>query len=338
MPSLEDQAFALLDGVTTEEKTSYALTSKKNYHALVRYQNVTSYSQLLDLHSCPRKLQLKKYAAAREVLTDPEANLHFAFGHSVGAGVQSVLTGADLNVALFQSFLAWSAGFDSRIPKKKKSIWEAGIATEKFYNFFHESMQDWESVILPTGRPAIELSFSLDCGNGYKHYGHIDAVLRSKTTGEIAVIELKTTGMSQAEEAVYANSSQAIGYSIILDALFPGLSSYEVFHFIYSSSNREWTPMPFQKTVSHKTEWIKDLLLDHATMDKYEELSFYPKRGESCFNYFQRCEFFGACNIVPDTALPRLGMDEEAEMVDYALRLEDVIKAQQDKLAINPRA
>jgi hypothetical protein len=325
----EEEAFALLDGVSTDD-ISYAATSKKAYHTLVKYQNVTSYSQLQVLHACPRKLQLNKYNA--ETTEEVQEQVHFAFGHSVGAGVQNWFITKKLHVAQFNSFMAWTIGFFSEIRKKKKSIWEAGIAVEKFVEFWAINMEDWEVLVLPNGKPAIELSFSLDCGNGYKHYSHVDVVLRHKDTGEVAVLELKTTGLASAEEAVYANSSQALGYSIVLDTLFPGIASYEVFHAVYSSTDRSWSFLPFLKTVAHKAEWIKDLLLDHATMDKYEELKFYPKRGESCFSFFRRCEYFGSCNIVPDTELPRLGMEEEAEVVDFAIKLEDVIRAQQGRL------
>jgi PD-(D/E)XK nuclease superfamily len=333
-PAMDDfDVFEVLDSETVDTTpsgdVSYKLTSKKDYHQLKRYQNVTSYSLLLELHSCPRKLQLARHNAGKQ--ENPLENIDFAFGHAVGAGVQSLFQTGNLQTALFNSFMAWNIPFDARIAKSKKSIWEAAIAVEKFLPVIVESLEEWELVYVGD-KPGIELSFSVDCNNGYKHYGHIDVVLKNKVTGEVAVIELKTTGLKYAEEAVYANSSQAIGYSIILDTLFPGISSYEVFHFIYSSTDREWTAMPFTKTTSHKSEWIKDLLLDHAMLDKYEELQFYPKRGESCYNYFRRCEFFGSCNITPDTALPKLDADAAAELVDFELNLADVIAAQQRRI------
>lgn len=330
----DTDVFALLDKEvvdTTTSETTYALTSKKDYHQLKRYSNVTSYSMLLELHACPRKLQLARHNTDSNQLD----NIDFAFGHAVGAGVQSLFKTGNLQDALYNSFLAWNIPFDARIAKSKKSIWEAAIAVEKFLPVIVESLEEWELVwvgIRDTLKAGIELSFSLDTNNGYRHYGHIDVVLKNKVSGEVAVIELKTTGLKYAEEAVYANSSQATGYSVILDTLFPGLSSYEVFHFIYSSSDREWTAMPFTKTVTHKSEWIKDLLLDHAMLDKYEELGFYPKRGESCYNYFRRCEYFGSCNLVPDASLPKLGVEQEAEIVDFQLNLVDVIKAQQGRI------
>lgn len=330
---LEEDVLAMLDGVDIQTSANtYGLTANKDYHELVRYRNVTSYSQLLDLHSCPRRFHLKKHYAGQVSLDD---NIDFLFGHAVGAGVQSLWTGVSLDRALFNSAMAWNGPFDLSIPKKKKSIWAAAIAVEKFLPIMQESMEDWELMWVDvdgTKKPGIEIAFSLDCNNGYKHYGHIDVILRNRINGEVAVIELKTTGMKYAEEAVYANSSQALGYSVILDTLFPGLSSYEVFHFIYSSTDREWTAMPFTKTISHKAEWLKDTLLDHAMLDTYHRMGFYPKRGESCYDYFRRCEFFGTCNLVPDKQLEELPEGADAETVDYHLNLRDIIAAQQARM------
>lgn len=332
---VEADALAILDKqeVATDGKNkdvSYALTTDKGYHRLKRYANVTSYSILQELHACPRRLLIQRYAADSGEQDSPVENIHFAFGHSVGAGVQSLLQTGNLQTALLNSFLAWRIDFNARLDKKKKSIWEASIAVEKFNLILQESLAEWELVVV-NGKPAIELAFELDCGNGYYHYGHIDAIIRNKATKEVAVLELKTTGLTSAEEALYGNSSQALGYSVILDTIFPGLTSYEVFHMVYSSTEREWTALPFLKTTGHKAEWIKDLLLDQAVLEKYQELQFYPKRGESCFNYFRRCDYYGICNTLPDKELPMLE-DGAAEDVDFSLKLEDVIKAQQARV------
>lgn len=329
----EDDMLSLLDGVEvpTDSSVSFDLTAKKDYNALKRYYNVTSYSVLLSLHACPRMLQLDRYRAFKSPY-DPfnEENLHFAFGHAVGAGVQAYYKTGDLNNALFNCYLAWSADFDSRLDKKSKSIWEAGIAVEKFVTAISQ-LDDWELVWIGD-RAGIELSFSIDTNNGFKHYGHIDVLLKHKYSGEIAVLELKTTGLTKAEEALYANSSQALGYSIVIDTVFPGRTSYEVFHFVYSSSEREWTVLPFTKYVKDKAEWVKDTLLDHSTIDQYETINFYPKRGESCFNYNRRCDHFGLCNVVPAERLPKLDIAHEAERVDIAINLHDIIAVMKEKM------
>jgi Holliday junction resolvase-like predicted endonuclease len=323
-----DEAFDLLASVdVTDTITTYGSTADKAYDNLLRYHNVTSYSQRSILHRCPRKFQLAKYRAAEDNSRDfALPNLHFCFGHAVGAGAQNYLLTKDLNQAIFNGMMAWRADFTERWDKKKKSLWEAVIAIEKFAECTF--LDDWELLILPNGKPAIELSFSLHADNGFKDYGHIDIVLKNKYTGKLAILELKTEGGTEPEEAKYANSNQALGYGVMLDAVFPGLTDYTVLYCVYSATSREWALLPFDKTTTHKAEWVKDLLLDHGLMQTYESIRFYPKRGESCYDFRTRCEFFGECDLVPHDKLPILADELEAESPDYVISLDSVISSQ----------
>lgn len=321
--------FSLLASETislVSPEVTFKATADKKYDNLLKYRNVTSYSQRLILHACPRKYQLAMHRANQEGESElAGTNLDFAFGHAVGAGVQNWLLTKSLAKAGLNASLAWSAGFHDRKDRAKKSLWESIIAVGKFVEFFEQELEEWELMHLPNGKPAIELSFSLRTNSGYRDYGHIDIVLRHRYTGRLAVLELKTTER-EPEEAQYANSSQALGYSVMLGAVYPEIAEYDVIYCVYSSALREWNLLPFGKTLLSRAEWIKDLLLDHSALDTYHEIGFYPKRGESCFDYRRRCEFFGECNIVPRDELPWLEEEKEAEEVDWVVNLDEVIK------------
>lgn len=308
---------------------SYKSTSDKSYNVLQSFVNVTSYSILQELHSCPRKYQLIKARAATG--GSQRANVDFAYGHCVGAGVQSWLINRDIDVALFNGFLAWNIPYEAAIEKKRKTIWNALLAVMKYPEFHESVLSDWEIFVLPNGKPAIELSFSVDFENGYKHYCHVDVILINKFTGQLAIQENKTTGSKEVEEAYYANSSQALSYSVLLDQLQVD-ASYEVFYCVYSATSREWQLLPFTKSSSLRAEWINDVRLDHAAISTYRSIEFFPKRGESCFNYMRRCEFFGECNLtghLPELATLAPGM--EAEHTDFQFKISDIIKTQQRK-------
>lgn len=327
----KDDAFAVLGSIDIQTSNStsstYASTADKAYDNLLMFGNVTSYSQLGILHACPREYQLSMHRASRpQYREETLPNIDFCFGHAVGAGVQNYLLTQDLAIAGFNGLMAWRAPLTERHDKKKKSAWEAIIAIELFAEWF--PFDEWELLILPNGKPAIELAFSLHAMNNFKHYGHIDIVLKNRHTGGLAVLEIKTTGLGP-EEALYANSSQGVSYSVMLDAIFPGLTEYTVLYAVYDVKGREWTMMPFDKTTLAKAEYVKDLLLDHSVLTTYEQIKFYPKRGESCYRFMRRCQFFGECNLVPDEALPLLPADREAEEVDYVIDLQDVISSQQ---------
>jgi hypothetical protein len=305
-------------------------TANKDYNKLQAYRNVTSYSILNELHSCPRKFLLIKNRAASGA--GQAANVDFAMGHSVGSGIQAWLaSGGDMTAAIFNAFLAWNISFNAAIPTKRKSIWEATLAVEKYALFHTEQLDDWQVWTMPNGKPAIELSFSIDFENGYKHYGHIDTILQNKQTGKLAVQENKTSGFKSLEEAIYANSSQALGYAVLIDQLVDD-TSFEVFYCVYSTPAQEWSLLPFTKSTSLKAEWINDVLLDHAALSTYDSISFYPKRGESCYAFMRRCEFFGSCNLTSHLPqLAELPMGEEAEHIDYAFTLSQIRARQHER-------
>jgi len=290
---------------------------------------------LCELHACPRKFQHIKARAASG--GGQLSNVDFAFGHSVGSGVQALLaSNFDMAAGIFNGFLAWRIPYEAALDKKKKSIWQATLAIQKYAAFHAEALDDWQVWTLPSGKPAIELSFSVDFENGYKHYCHIDCILENKYTHKLAIQENKTDGFKDIEEAKYANSSQALSYAVLIDQLRED-TSYEVFYCVYSTVAQEWQLLPFTKSISHKAEWINDVLLDHAALSTYHQLDFYPKRGESCYNYMRRCEFFGVCNLTSSLrAAKELPREQEAERVDFAFTISEIRARQHVKNATQP--
>lgn len=309
--------------------SSFEDTSQKNYRQLQRFRNVTSYSLLEVLHSCPRKLQLTRAAAVRGQTND---NVDFAMGHAVGAGIQAWLMSGNIEAAVFNAFMGWNVDYELENPRKNKSLWNAILAVEAYPEFHQKNLEDWQIYILPNGKPAIEVAFCIDFENGYKHYGHIDAILIHKHTAQLAVQENKTHGFNAVEAAVYANSMQALGYAVVVDMLAPD-TRFEVFYCCYSTPSREWELLTFTKPTSCKAEALLDIQLDHAALTTYEQINFYPKRGGSCFDFMRRCQFFGDCNLTETLPpLDTLPPGEDAETVDFTFTLSQLKSTQLRKL------
>lgn len=337
-------------GESLREATAIsASTSDKEYRKLMSNGNCTSYSKLELLHKCPRLYEIEMLRAAKGTSPDEpdELNADFAYGHAVGAGIQAYAATGNLVAAQFAAFLAWRAPWDFEKLDKNgnpagKSLPWALHAIEKFAFFFANSeLDEYEVLRLPDGRPAVELSFAVDTENGYFHFGHIDTVLRHKATGRIAVWEGKTTGTEHVDEATYGNSYQALGYSVVVDALASSLgiteTDYEVLYIVYSSKSREFQLLPFPKSRTQRAEWLQDLLLTHATIDKYQELQFFPKRGEACVNKWGRkCRWYGNCqmrneSLFPGVSVPAIHSVEQVESVDFKFTLSELIAAQKLK-------
>jgi hypothetical protein len=312
-------------------------TTDKEYRVLQRHRNVISNSILAGLHSCPRRLLLEKLLANRpeKLQVTPPPNIDFVFGHAVGSGVQALFAFNNIHYALYAAFLSWRApfefGHEDYLARKHKTIEKSVLAVEMFSYFMRsEALDEWEIFRFEDGRPAIEVSFCIDLGK-YKYFGHIDLVLKNKRTGRIAIGELKTTGFSNPDEAIFGNSLQALGYSIVLDTVVGELADYDVMYFAYSAPSKQWNFFPFAKSRSMKMEWIQDRLIDAGHLDQYYKLRHFPKNGASCLQFNRRCQFYGECNLVDKAAmdaLPTLSGQGDEYPVDYYFHVQDVIDKQ----------
>jgi len=321
-------------GSADAASTQAALTKKDNYAWNHRFINIDSHSQREILHECPRKFQQLKIVRPGIELGNTYINLDFIFGHAVGAGVQCYIVTGNRNAALFATFLSWSTDSDAETNKSNKSLYFAILATLKFIDFWNQIRQDWE-VATFNGKAASELTFWLDCENGHYHAGHIDVVLRNKVSGYYTVIEIKTTSMRDPSEAMYGNSGQALGYSIILDTIagtLGAVTTFQVLYFVYSSTRRAWNVFPFTKSRKQRAEWIQDLLLDHTTLNTYVNLEFFPKRGNACWSFNKTCQYYGICDLHDNTRVDKFHtwnpLMETPEKVDFIFKLSEVMKEQ----------
>ena len=295
-----------------------------------------SHSSKVLLHKCPRKYQLYKLASPE--VKDDDGDFHTDFGHAVGYGVQKFLECGNLNDTFFEMFLRWKGDImDDEGEKKKKTFWYAMIAVEKFAEQIEELLEGYElywygeDPILP----ATELGFSIDLGNGFADRGRLDAALRHRVTGKFATLEVKTTATGNVNEAVYRNSNQGIGYSLVLDALassidLPQDQTFDVMYLVYTSANMEWIQFKFPYTHTRRAIWLADTLTDVQHIAEYAERGHFPARGESCFDYFKQCKWFGVCDLSDDVLIgknPKVILDKPD---DYPLvfTVDDIINSQ----------
>jgi len=268
---------------------------------------------------------------------DPEVvstNVTFAFGHVVGAGIQDVLAGFSFEQVLFRMYLGWHTDLYDSNDKQNKSFWTAVFAIQKFIALRKQGLLDGYELLTYDNKPACELSFRITFPDGFKLRGFVDAVLRHKITGKILVLELKTTSAKYVDEAMYKNSAQAIGYSIVLDVIAPEINSYEVLYLIYLTGQMDYEVMPFEKSYFQRVLWIRELLLDIETIKMYEEAQVFPMRGENCIKWGRRCDYFGLCTLSDEHVIKPQVEVPNPVVEDYQieLTLAQVIQAQQAKL------
>ena len=256
-----------------------------------------SHSSRTVLHKCPRKYQLYRLNSIdSEEELDLMKEVTFAYGTVVGMGIQSVLLGHDEDTVLFLMFLAWNVDLDARDDRRKKSFSEAVFAVQRFMNIVDNGyLKDYE-LVQYKGTPAIELGFWIHLPDEFSHRGFADAVLQHKITKKVLVLECKTTS-SNADSAMYKNSGQAIGYSVVLDHLFEHLSSYTVLYLVYQTKSKEFVEFYFDKSLLQRAIWLQELIIDMETIKLYEEYETYPMHGEVCFDFYKPCEYLGLCTL-----------------------------------------
>lgn len=239
-------------------------------------------------------------------------------------------------------FLGWDVDLDAENPKQNKSFWGAVFAVKQFASLFEAGYLEEYELVTYQGKPATELSFVIHLPNGFKYRGFVDAVLQHRISGEVLVLECKTTNAAAVNPAQYKNSAQAIGYSIVLDAIFPELSAYKVLYLVYQTKSESFVQLPFSKSYYARALWIRELLLDIDVIMMYEEASIYPMRGESCYSFFRECEYLQVCTLPTSRMVTSLTDEQQQKLAaqldtfQIQVTLDQLIEAQISKDAAPP--
>lgn len=296
-----------------------------------------SHSSRTTLHKCPRKYQLYRLSSetvALEAEKEVEQGVTFAYGKAVGVGIQSVFEGKTEDKVVLDMFLEWDVDLLDENTRQKKSFWEAMFAVQRFVLLQGAGYLDDYELVYYEGKPAVELSFQIILPNGYKYRGYVDGVLRHKGTGKILVLECKTSS-GTANPTMFKNSGQALGYSIVLDILFPDMSDYDVLYLVYETRSRDFVEFFFTKSLLQKALWLQELLIDTKHIEIYEEFDTYPMHGENCLDFFRDCEYLGLCTLSTQNITKPLTLEmvEKIEGEEYMFTVDffDLVAQQIEK-------
>ena len=294
-----------------------------------------SNSSLCSVHSCPRRYQLTKLYP----LATRDATIHTEFGKAFGEGMQVLLSGSSLQDAVLSAVPLWTLDLEEE--EKGKSFWHCITALEKFSLIMQTSaLSEYEVARFgPEQKPACELSFSIALPDGFYYRGYVDIVMRHRLTGTYLVVDIKSTGSNYINPAKYTHSTQALGYSVVMDHVAPGQSQYEVMYYEYSTSTHKFTDHIFMIGNLQRAEWLRDLLLDIQIMKLYNTYSEWPKHGESCLSYNRPCQFLDVCTMSTDSLcgsskeLADAAELDSRKLVDYdiVVSLEQLIESQLDR-------
>jgi hypothetical protein len=292
-----------------------------------------SYSAGEVLASCQRKFQLNRLKSSNRTEVSEESNITFAFGHVVGDGIQKVFEGKSEQEIIWAMYLGWHAPLFAKDERRHKSFWSAVIAIQKFISLRQQGFLDEYELVYFNGRPATELDFCINFPDGFRFRGSVDVVLKHKITGEVTVIECKTTWQKEVNPNQFRHSRQALGYSVVLDVIYPGLSSYKVLYLVYQTTTRDFTPIPFTKSSLQRAMWIREMLFDIELIKTCEEQELYPMRSSSCLDFNKECEYMDSCTLSTHLHIKPITVDDmDKKEYQINLTLMDLLNAQLNKL------
>lgn len=317
-----------------------------------------SYSRLGTLGNCPRKFQIENSFG----LKDRQDSVTFSFGHAVAAGIQSYFEHQSLDLAIMECAkfytMPWFEVGTAGEVRGKKNVWYAVYAVQCFVKQIESAitgdlavLQGWEIAHLTTDtpdelKPAVEIQFRILLEDDFVYEGHIDLVIRNKITGQYAILELKTTTFSSPNEATYGKSSQALSYSVVLDAAVGASNTaYKVFYLVWSSSAQRFFIFEFTKQAKHRLDWLNNIIRDCERISYYqaaadEGIPYPNNQGANCYAFFRQCEYYTTCDMEDSTLKMALGSGSEADTesfdytdrTDFVFTLEQIVNTQIEKI------
>jgi hypothetical protein len=262
---------------------------------------------------------------------DRENSEHFSFGHAYGTFVQSYLYTQSEELSLLEGWLEYWP------------IMEYGSKTQEAYveialksvPLMDALLEEWEIAFF-NGEPAIELPFRINIDDIFYYVGYMDLVLRNKTTGQYAVLDVKTTGLQLQDIApLYKFSGQVIGYSIALDAIAgEEQTAYKTLYFtgrigrsVFSESTRPELH-EFDKGLVDRLQWFMGLLQEVRRIKTSMELGNFQRRNSGCIMFNKTCRHYGVCHLTSQDKVRRFERDDKEYLFTYNLNevIEDHVR------------
>lgn len=174
----------------------------------------------------------------------------------------------------------------------------------------------WELVTLEDGTPAVEIAWKITHANieGFQDHdeirrqfvtqGKIDFILRDRHTGEIRVVDIKTTtDAPKMMDAKFRFSSQAAGYATVVSAILntdwreDGLkATYLCCPFGSVNTLPEMTPVTHAYSPSDIAGLMADNTLRFQRMRQYGDYGRWPRRSSGCISFGTTCPYYNICH------------------------------------------
>lgn len=286
-----------------------------------------SESTLNILNTCERKFELNRLLISQSTLVDEAPNATLVRGNAFGAAVQDYMLTGDMDHACY---VLWM-NYDPEVYDEQKKIylWRA-INNLRCCKDALDKLRARYKVATFEGKPAAEMSFRLNIDDKWHYVGYIDLVLYDTVANIYVVMEIKTTAYKILDlTALYKNSGQALGYSIVIDRIVgEKQAKYGVLYFVCrDQQGTNFVPdvytFPFTKTLLDRLRWFYTVGLDVQRLNTMLDNAMFPMRGGACIHFNRVCQHFGHCNLTSADISRKVPEDEIEYQFVYDIK--DVI-------------
>jgi PD-(D/E)XK nuclease superfamily protein len=177
-----------------------------------------------------------------------------------------------------------------------------------YFDFYNDEADTYENVLLPGGRPAVELSFQFPTnyetptGAPYKICGHIDRLV--SRSGRLGILDYKTTSMPLSE--TYWNqfklNNQLSLYHFSGQIVFNVRISEMIVDAVQiKKDGSEFQRRGLPQTEDQLNEWYVDFGYSVAYAETCSKQNYWPRNRKSCVKGYLTCEYISICSNCPGT-------------------------------------
>lgn len=262
----------------------YQITMVLNWQPKVRSHHLT----FGILYHTGIEMYLKLMASAQQ------SNIHFelAHEHSVRTSISHIMLASK----------DYEPGLRKGEPDNTKTRYTLVRALVAYYEHYKNS--NMKTVILPSGRPAVELSFRFDIGNDLMLAGHLDQIVEFGDSGQYVRDHKTTTSTITGASAKYFfdgfnPDNQMTLYTTAAQVAFQA----PVKGVIIDATQLMVGGVEFAQNMTMRSkasleEFVKSVYSYRKTAEYYTRDGFFPMNETACGNY-GGCAFRDICSKSP---------------------------------------
>lgn len=275
------------------------------------------------LHSCPRKIEFRKF------FNNSRRDESYATGtgSAMHAGIQTYLETKDQEAAIWAMMRKHPFHFQKSF-NDAQSLDVLYSTLMSAINWYKLDQFELAYVVKPDGTkvPAVEIPFCLRIkdypfyADGGKidvdYIGYMDLIMYDKIEDKYIVWDIKTTVKDTDQYPLFAFHEQCLPYGLVLESLLGNeygngfeVAYWSVLKNIFEPKNKYY---PFYKSADDVQEWLRGYILDLAAIRQYYNLGWFPRRGSACMGYNRTCVNFDFCETRDPKTIEMMLQQDEA--------------------------